>query len=325
MKPIRTTGAALGAMLLLAASTVGAPAPIDRGVRLEWQFVTDKPFYQKTVTQTSQKMKVAGNEITQTQTQVFLVRWAPVKQLPDRSWVINQKIEAVRVDIDIGGSKISIDSARPDVNNPLSEFFDALVGAELTLTISPRKKVTKVEGRDALLAKLAKANPALKPMLEAVLSESGLKEMAEPLFAPLPGKSVQKGERWAEESKVDMGPLGTYAVTSRYVFEGPDTKDRKLVRVGVNKKLTYTAPRPGAGGGLPFKVKSSDLKSSEATGTIFVSPSKGRIERSEVATRLRGRMTIEIGGMDTEIEIDQTQTVTVTTSDALPGANKPRR
>jgi hypothetical protein len=236
--------------------------------------------------------------------------------------VVKQKIEALRLDMDMGGSKISYDSARPDVNSPLFEFFNALVGAELTLTISPRKKVTKVEGREALLAKFVKANPALKATFETLLSESALKEMANPLFAPLPGKSVQKGERWAELSKLEMGPLGTYATTSQYVFEGPDKKDRKLVMVAVKQKLTYTAPGPAAGGGLPFKVKSADFKSSEATGTIHVNPNKGRVERSEVTLRLRGRMTIEIGGMNTDIDLDQIQKVTVTTSDAHPVAKK---
>jgi hypothetical protein len=287
-------------------------------VRLEWRFLADKPFYQKTITETTQKMTVGGNEVAQTQKQTFLFRWVPVRQLPDRSWVVKQKIQEVQVDIELTGNKIRYDSTKPDGNNPLASFLDALVGSELTLTISPRKKVTKVEGRDALLEKFVKANPACKGLLEVLLSESSLAQMAEPLFAPLPGKSVKKGERWAEESKVDMGGVGSCAILSSYVFEGPDRSDKTLGRIAVTQKLTYRAAAPGAGGALPFKVVGTDFKKSEGSGTIWVHLKKGRIERSKSAVRLTGKMTIDIGGMNTDIDIDQTQQVTITTFDVLP-------
>jgi hypothetical protein len=309
--------------MLIVAGVVGAPAPLDRGVRMEWKFIADKPFYQKMVTQVTQKMTIAGNEVATAQKQTLLIRWTPVRQLPDRSWVVKQKIQAMELDLEVGGNKISYDSARDKGNNPLAEFLGAFVGAELTLTISPAKKVMKVEGRDALLAKINKANPALKATCEALLSESALKEMAAPLFAVLPGKSVKKGERWAEQSKLDLGGLGKCATLSSYVFEGPDKADKKLARVAVTQKLTYTAGEPGAGGGaLPFKVSSFDFKQAEGSGTVHVNLNRGRIERSEMALRLAGRMTLEIGGMRSDIEVDQRQKVTVTTSDTLPMAEK---
>jgi hypothetical protein len=318
---MQRSGTALLTTLLATAFAFSAPAPLDRGVRLEWQFVSDKPFYQKTVTHTTQKMKVGGNDVDQSQKQTMVARWTPVKQLPDRSWLVKFKIQSIQMDLEIAGNKLSFDSAKPDPNSPLAEVVQAFTGAELTLTISPRKKILKVDGREALLAKLANANPALKPVLEATLSESALKEMANPLFAPLPGKSVKKGERWAEESKVDMGALGTLATVSNYVFEGPDSANRTLAKIVVKQKLTYAPPEKGAAA-LPFKVVSTDYKKAEASGTVHVHLKKGRLERSEITTRLAGKMTLDIGGMNTDIEVDQTQKVTVTTSDTPPAAEK---
>jgi hypothetical protein len=322
MNTMRRASAAVAAAMLIAVWAAGAPAPIDRGVRLEWRFVTDRPFYQRTVTQTTQKMTVGGNEVAQAQKQTLLFRWVPVRQLPDRSWVVNQKIQEIQVDLEVAGNKITYDSTRPAARTPLTAFFEALAGAELTLTISPRKKVTKVEGRDALLAKIGKADPALRPMMEAILSESALKQMADPLFAVLPGKSVKKGERWAEESKLEMGGVGSCATLSSYVFEGPDRSDKNLGRIAVTQKLTFTPAGPGAGGALPFKVVGSDFKKAEGSGTIWVNLSKGRLERSKSALRLSGKMTIEIGGMNTDIDIDQKQEVTITTFDVLPDTKK---
>src|SRR5262249_47485534 len=119
--------------------------------KLVWKFEKDKPFYQKLTTNTTQSLKVLNNDVVQKQNQTFYFSYTPEKQDGD-SWVIKQKIEAVQMDIDIGGSKITFDSSKPaDASNPLSEFFKNLVGSEFKLTISFKDnnvKVTKVEGRE---------------------------------------------------------------------------------------------------------------------------------------------------------------------------------
>ena len=55
------------------------------------------------------------------------------------------------MDIEIGGNKIVYDSTNPSAgtsNNPLQDFFKALVGSEFKLTISPEMKVVKIEADD---------------------------------------------------------------------------------------------------------------------------------------------------------------------------------
>jgi hypothetical protein len=324
MTTTRTAAAALAASLLMSACAAGAPAPFDQGVRLEWGFVADRPFYQKTFTETSQKMKVNGNEMVTTQKQTLLFRWAPVRQLPDGSWVVKQKLQAIQLDIEVGGSKITYDSAKPAANNPLAAFYNTWLGTELTLTVSPRMKVTRVEGREALLRKVGKDDPSLKAMIEALLSENALKGMAQSLFAPLPGKSVKKGQRWTEESKLELGGLGSYTNRSHYLFEGPDRSDKRLGRIAVTHKLRYSAAAPGAGGALPFKVVRGKFKKSEGAETIWINLGNGRTERSRTTLRLGGRMTVEIGGANTDIDIEQTQQTTVTVSDVSPKETKER-
>jgi hypothetical protein len=321
--------AALGAALLISVSVTGAPAPLHRGERLEWRFVAGKPFYQKIITETSQKMTVMRNEVAQTQKLALVVRWTPVRRLPDRTWVVKQKFEAIRIDVEVGGSKISYDSTRPGVNNPLAAAGNALLGTELVVMISPRLKVTRVEGREALGKKLGKANPPMQAVIEALLSENGLKEMAESLFAGLPGKRVEKGYRWTETNKGEpaftngtwFSPgLPGWTNRSRYVFQGRDPSDKRLGRIVVTQKRTFNpvGQRPAASG-APFNVVKSDFKTGEGTGTILVNLSKGRIERSQITQRLSGRMTIEIGDQRTEVELDQTLKTTVTTSEKKEG------
>ncbi|HZT82512.1 MAG TPA: DUF6263 family protein [Gemmataceae bacterium] len=293
------------------------------GVKLAWKFEKGKPFYQEMTTETKQTMKVMGSDVVQNQKQTFYFSWTPEKQEADGSWVIQQEILGVKMDIDIGGSKISYDSTKTDnPANPLGEFFKALIGSKFTLTVDKNNKVTKVEGRKEFLDKLAAANPQMKPLLDQILSEEALKEMADPTFAVVPTKEVKKGDTWEKTSKLDMGPIGKYENSYKYTFEGPDAKT-KLDKIKVDTTLKYVPPSDSAtGGSLPFKIKSADLKSTDASGTVTFDNAKGRVASSEQKLNLKGDLSIEIGGQTTKVELNQTQTTTVKTTDTNPVPKK---
>ncbi len=285
-------------------------------VTLEWKFEAKKPFFQKMTTETNQTMTVMNNTVKQTQKQTFYFSWTPEKKEGD-TWVLIQKIEGVQMDIDIGGSKINYDSTQPaaaGAQNPLSEFFKQLVGSEFKVTLDMKKlEVTKVEGRDDFLKKLVGANPQMKPLLDQILSENALKEMAQPTFAVLPTTPVAKGDSWTRKSTLDMGPIGKYENEYKYTYDG---KDNKLDKITVETTLKYTPPGEVAGvGGLPFKIKSADLKSTNAKGTILFSEEKGRVEKSDMSLDLKGDLSIEIGGQTTKVELSQTQKTNVESSD----------
>ncbi len=299
-----------------------AKAESKEKVSLKWKFEKGKPFYQKMTTDTKQTMTVMSNQVQQTQNQVFYFSYTPQEQQGD-NWIILQKIIGVKMDIDIGGSKISYDSTAATANNaqttsPLSEFFKQLVGSEFKLTLDTKKlEVSKVEGQKEFVDKLVKANPQMKPLLEQILSEKALKEMAEPTFAVLPNEPKAPGEKWTRKTQLDMGPIGKYDNEYTYTYEG---KDNKLDKIKVDTALKYTPPTGEAAGvgGLPFKIKSADLKSTNASGMIYFNPEKGRIEKSNMSLDLKGDLSIEIGGQTTKVELTQTQKTDLETYDDDP-------
>ncbi|MBY0525138.1 MAG: hypothetical protein K2R98_17160 [Gemmataceae bacterium] len=289
----------------------------DKPVEIKWKFEKGKPFYQELKTETSQDMKVMGMDVKQKQTQTFFFSWTPVEQ-KDKDWIIKQKIEGVKMEIVIGGNTISYDSTNPGTaNNPLSEFFKALVGSEFTLTVGPDMKVTKVEGRDEFLKKLVAANQQMKPLLDQILSENALKQMADPSFAVVPPKGeAKKDETWENKTKLELGPIGSYDTTYTYKFLG---EEKGLAKIGVTAALKYNAPgADGPAGGLPFKIKEAKLESKNATGTVFFDPKAGRVDNSEMNLTLEGTLQIEIGGMTTTVELKQTQKTTVKTTAESP-------
>jgi RNA polymerase sigma factor (sigma-70 family) len=296
------------------------PAARQRpAVTLRWKFEAGRPFYQEMTTETVQTMKVMDNDVKQTQKQTFFFRWEPVERKGD-TWVLKQKVEGVRMDIDIGGNKIEYDSTKESTaTNPLAEFFKSLVGAEFRVTLGRGYKVEKVEGRDDFVQRLTKVNPAAAALVGQLFGEEAFRQMAEETFAALREGPARPGDFWVRERRLDMGPVGTYESKYTYTYEGRDRKDKDLDRIKVATTLTYKGPGKAAGaGGLPFTIKSADLRSRNGAGTVLFDRRRGRVVCVELNVNLQGKLTISVGGQESEVELSQTQKTTVKTTDANP-------
>jgi RNA polymerase sigma factor (sigma-70 family) len=288
-------------------------------VELRWRFEKDKPFYQEMTVETKQVLKIMGQEMVQNQNQTFFFRWMPKEQDKDGNWFVVQRIIGVKVRLNVGGNEISYDSTKEEgANHPLA-FFQALVGREFRLLISPDGRILKVEGREEFAKQLAQAGPKLKNQLDQVLSEENLPQLAELGFSALPNRAVQRGDSWTRKTKLPLGPIGMYATSSRYRYEG---KEGDLDKIAVDATVTYQPPGPDTAGGLPFRITAADLKSTDMTGTILFDRAKGRLASSETYLKLEGKLSIDISGKATGVELAQTQKTVVQTSDTDPTAKK---
>jgi hypothetical protein len=303
-------------------SVPAAPSPQAKerapGVILKWKFAEGVPFYQEMTTTTKQIMKVMNNDVKQAQKQTFYIRWIPMKKA-DGKWILTEQILGVKMDIAIGGAPIQYDSTKPgNANSPLSDFFNALVGAEFRVVLDKDYRVQKIEGREEVVKKLKDAaDMKMEPLIDQILSEKALMEMAEPTFAVVPSEPVEKGKKWTRQTKLDMGPVGKYTNDYTYTYEG---EDKDLDTIKVETKLTYSSPpeKTEGPGGPPFKIKRADLRSKSSSGTVWFNRKKGRVEKSQTNLDLTGKLTIEIGGQQTEVELNQTQKTTVNTMDRNP-------
>jgi hypothetical protein len=306
-----------GSLVVLAGAALLAtlPALAQNGEKWEWKaFEKGKTFYQELKTETTQMMKVMGQEVKQTQEQTFYISWTGGDP-KDGKLVVQQKIIGVKMKIDIGGVNIAYDSTDDkQANNPMTDFFKKLLDADLKLTIDPKEMVvTKIEGHEELVKKLGATNPQMEPLLKSILSEQALIQMAEPTWGAFPVAGVKKGGTWSKKSKLNLGPIGNYETNYTYTYEGPDKGGEK---VKVDATLTYTPPTEK--GGLPFAIKEATLKSKEGTGSAIFDKAKGRFESSTMKMKLEGTLKIEVGGMETTVELTQDQTATVKSYDDNP-------
>jgi hypothetical protein len=303
------------AVCVLGLSTSAVPAQDKTAIAVK--FEKGKTFYQEVTTKTTQSMKVMNTDVTQTQEQTFTFAWTYTDEDKDKNWIVTQKITGVKMKIDIGNNPISFDSTNPATGtNALSSFFNALVGAEFKLTIDPKtNKVTKVEGREDFVKKLSAVNQQMEPLLKTILTDEALRQMAEPIFGVAPKDPVAKGATWSKDSDLSLGPIGSYKSKNEYTL---DKIEKDVASIKVKTELTYKAPAADAGGALPFKIKSADLKSKPAEGTLTFNVAKGRLEKSTLKVNLEGTLDIEIGGTANKVELRQEQETTVTTSDTDP-------
>jgi hypothetical protein len=294
----------------------GAPAGDNP---LAWKFTKDVPFYQELTTKTTQNIKVQGLDVGQNQEQTFYFKFEPIKQEGD-TWTVKQTIDGVKMKIDIAGSPVSYDStneaAPGGTNTALSEFFKALKGSQFTLTIGKDMSVQKVEGREEFIKKLIQSNKQLEALLNKILGEEAIKQMADPTFGVVPPAPKKVGESWTKPVKLTLGPLGTYENTYTYTY-AKQTGD--LAEIDVKVALKYTPPSADQGETLPFKIKGGKIEQTPDDktnkGKVTFNTKTGRIESSTMSVKMSGTLSLDIGGTTTEVSLTQDQTTDVKTSD----------
>jgi hypothetical protein len=271
------------------------------------------PFYQEVKTKTTQIMKVMGQDVKQEQNQTFYIKWTPLAKDKEGNYRVEQKVEAVKMNIDIGGNTITFDSTidpAKQPKNPMTDFFNALLKQKLTFVVSPALEVKSIEGREEFIKSLSETNPAIKTLLDTIMSESALKQMAEPTWWAVPTGS----KNWTKTSKLSLGPIGDYDTTFKFTDEGTDANKRAKVKIEADLKYT---PPPKDRTGLPFTIKSAKLESKGGTGEAFFDPATGRIDQSTINMKLEGTLQIEVGNMATDISLNQDQTSTTKTASKL--------
>jgi len=291
------------------------------------------PFYTEMTTQVVQQIKVQGQDLPQRQKSTFYYAWTPVKDEKVKEgaeevtkWTVKQKIEGLKMEIDISGNPINYDSTKADTTgaggNPgLVEFFKGLKDSEFTATLGKNYKVEKVDGKDAFIAKLGAGSQQMDNLLKRVMTDDALKEMTDPTFKLFPDAPKKKGDKWEKKSTLNLGPIGTYDLVYKFTYAEPDKEGAKKDwdKIEVETTVNYTAPAAAAGDGLLFRIKEGSKLTSDAAGSkgvLYYNAAKGRIEEATIKIKLKGDLTVVIGGTDTKVELTQEQETTIKNADA---------
>ncbi len=298
--------------LVVVALLVGA-APSFGQVKLEWKLKEGDKFTVDSTSELNQKMDVSAQKLEQKLKQVAKRDFTVQKKNPDGSMILEEKVESLKFETADGAI------------GPDDKFGDKLAGTSFKITVGPKGEVSKVEGIDDVVKKLAGEDPASQKMVRAIFQENAVKRTASEMFSFLPEKPVDKGAKWKHDMNVALGPLGTMKVQADYTYEGKDKlNDKEFDKITFTATATYQAAAQNPGD-LPFQITKSDLKSQEFKGTIWFDSAAGRMVQSDMNMKLVGKMSFKVGGSDVEAALDQDQTVKsiVTYAAAEKPAEKP--
>jgi hypothetical protein len=290
-------------------------APKPANVELKWIYQSSKTFHEEFTTETGQKLKVLGSEITQTQKEVVLVRWSPQVRDEKGNWTINARFLAIKLEVNAGANRFRFDSTRDaeTFDLPFECLYDkALVGREFKVVVTPKLKILRIAWHDPFLG--ASRGPAWLSVLRnfrlQLQAESILLRVSEAAFGGLPGAAITKGGSWTQVDSLALGLLD-FQRTSKYTYTG---KEDKFHRIDLVTTLAFVGAKPRP----PFQIKKAEIKSKGSAGTIFFDGTKGRLEKSEAYLDLQGDLTLEIGGSSMSVELSQTQKTTVKITDQSP-------
>jgi len=293
---------------------------LEERVDLKARFVEGQAFYQEVKIETKQVLKVMQMEINQQQSQTLWIRVMPLGK-KDGNFLVQLKIVGIKLNLDVGANKVRYDSTvRNQPINELTNFCKTLHGAEFMVLLNgdatPGKylRLIEVEGRQALIQKLA-GDESGQRLLKTFLSEEAFKELANPLAGVLPGRVVRKGHTWTASARQDRGPIGQYLTHYQYTYQG---RTGELDRIKFKTTLDYTPPRTAPKAELPFTILKANLKSRDGSGVAAFDRALGHIAQASLDTRLAGTLVIEIGGLSTEVDLDQTQRTTIKITDSDP-------
>ena len=321
------------ALFAVALATVAAGQDARTfGIKLKNEKNEFVPFYQEMTTDVAQSIKVQGQDLNQQQKSSFYYQWTPLKEEKVTEGkeeitkiTLKQKIEGLKMTIEISGNPISYDSTKADTtagagNAGLVEFFKNLKDAEFTATLGKNYKVEKVDGKEAFIQKLGAGSPNMDQMLKRVLSDEALKEMVDPTYKVFPDGAKKKGEKWERTAKLPLGPIGTYDVTYKFTYAEPDKDgaNKDFDKIEVETVIAYTPPKENAEG-LLFKIKDVGTKLASdpagSKGVVYYDPKNQRIAEATINIKLKGELAVVIGGADTKVELTQEQKTVIKTRD----------
>jgi hypothetical protein len=298
----------IGAVLALALMAVPARAQ----VQLEWKFKEGDTFYLETVNSLKQSMKTLGKELRQDLDLTFVFSVTVDKVNADKSATLVEKVESIEVK-NTGGATGAI---------PAEDRFNQQVkGVTFRLTVTPRGEVTKFEGYDDLVKRLAGDDAVTRKTVQAVLSEDYLKHAAADVFGPLPAAPVKNNESWGADKKVEvpLGPLGSFTTSRTYTFEGRDTVEGKSVdKITFKGTASYSPPKSGDPGPFPFQLTKGDLKVDEFHGTMTFDDDHGRLIQSDTTMHIKGSLTAVVSGNTIDSELQQERNVKTRLLDKPP-------
>lgn len=262
---------------------------------LRWKFKDGDVLKYTNEQTTLMTVKVLGKERKQKRAQTTTYTWSikGVSQAGDAD--ITQRIERLTMKVEAPPyMPFEFDSGSP--NNAVPEPFEAevqqlkaAVGAEFSFTMKPSGEIESIKIPDATLKKLREGLPGEGGEREA-FSEQALKDMVcQTSPPPFPKVPLEPGKSWSSKPNRIPVPLGTLVLDRSFTFQGPDSKNPKLMNITMQGRVAIE----------PASNVSARIRAQDGKGSLSFDSEAGRLvssrgtQKTEMVVSTMGRESDE--------------------------------
>jgi hypothetical protein len=300
-------------VLLLACAPLAPAARAADTPRLAWKFNLTRPFYQEATVQIDANINIMGQDVKIKGKETWYFAWTPVKQVKE-NWVLTQTILAGVIEVDLQGTKVTLDTRKkidPASASPEDKFLNVLkqvIGHKFAVTLGPDRRIIKLEGYEELVQKVKAGFPDEAKGFLQFIKKSTFMQYSSVFFAGLPGKAYDRGVTWKSPGEFQVGVTGRVKGDNVYTAgEGGKVKVKSAMEFEAGKDENT----------LGIEVKKADLKAT-GDGEMEVDLKTGRVKSGKVVLLVKGTMDITLMNQDAKLTTDQVITITTRFLDRNP-------
>jgi hypothetical protein len=206
-------------------------------------------------------------------------------------------------------------SANP-LGKTMSAAYSAMIGQSLTMVVSPRGTVQKIEGMARLMDRVLNAQPQDRIAPDVLdgfrntFTDDITRDMLGWGTAPFPDRPLHPGDTCEDHLSATVPMLRATTTSRAWTFEGVEIRgDISLARLSAKLAIRADPSAPQTAPGTPVAIQTSD---STGESELFFDIARGRIER--VTTVLTQPMTMSSptpngGSMNLQMLIKSTLTL----------------
>lgn len=274
-------------LLLCSFSTIQAKAKVL--LRLNLQKGSVYTMNMQATSDINQEMMGQNMKINQKMEMIFTFKVTDV--LPNKNFQIQYTMDRMKMDMDINGNPISVDSQKPDENSPLGPVLKAINEMKITFELTPLGKVLQVGGLDEVAKKIA-ANPQMAQSMQMFSNQENFRSFAEQTFSYIPENKVGKGDKWSTQFKLpslmDTNTTMNFEVASV-------TKDR--MELNVSSDVNVQGPIEQNGMKMDMNMTGTQ------TGTMTIDTSDGWARSSSLNQKFDMKLKLKNPQTGEDMEI----------------------
>jgi Family of unknown function (DUF6263) len=283
---------------------VGLATPAMAQVKLERKLIEGHSRVVETTVKLDQKLSIAGMDTTTESDTRTVVKVSVGKRDGAGQLRVQEKIESLQISTKVMGTEYLFDSSNPDkagggaleVMRPLHKALSQRV------TTTVYDKTNAVQAIEFDQDVLSQVSDDVRAIAKSQIDPENLKRETNEELKRLPDMPVKKGDSWERTEKSNLGAGQVMTIVTKYTYEGEVEKNGvKLDRISSKQVSVDFALEDSP---LPFTVKSSDLKATEAKGELLFDRKLGQVVESTSSTRIVGGITFVVNNMDLPSKLD---------------------